>query len=255
MTRDRAHPGLARIVHGYHLTGLQPDIHIGTPGTTLVWVIDLDGSYRLDAQGTDGAQQFASSVSGLSTRPAAIHHGTVQSGVYIELSPVFSQAVFGVPAAELAGATVELAQLWGPAADRVLDRLHTAPPDQREPLLRGLIRDCVARSRDVGDAADLWRLATERGLTPAQLALESGWSTRHLRRLLLAQAGMSPGTITRLARFERSLTDVRRKGASLAAAAARNGYADQAHLSRDWRTLLGMSPTEFLRRQGSGQST
>jgi AraC-like DNA-binding protein len=33
---------------------------------------------------------------------------------------------------------------------------------------------------------------------------------------------------------------------SLAAIAAECGYADQAHMAREWRTLAGASPTQWL---------
>lgn len=250
MTTSQVPSSCVRFLHTYHQSGLKPGIHLGAPGVAVVWVIDLDGSYRLDAAGTNGAQRFSSSVSGLSTRPAAIHHGAVQSGIYLELTPMATRAMFGVPAAELAGRSVELADLWGTPAERLLDQLHAASPSERESLLRGQIYRRLT-NQDYRSPADyLWWLATERGLTPSQLAQESGWSVRHLRRLVLRETGVTPRTARRLARFERSLADVRRRHLSLANAAACHGYADQAHLSRDWRELLGVTPTEFLQREG-----
>lgn len=261
MTRDnrtvtghRAQPPLVRLIHAYHLTGLQPGIHIGVPGAALVWVIDLDGSYRLEAAGTSGVQRFSSSVSGLSTQHAAIHHTAVQSGVYVELSPTLSRTMFGVAAHELADETVELDQLWGAAAGRLMDRLHSASLTQRESVVHAAIRDRVAEVNATTAAPCLWRQAVERRLTPSQLARESGWSARHLRRLTLKETGVTPAVLSRLARFERSVRDVRSKGLSLASAAVTNGYADQAQLCRDWRSLLGMTPTEFLRREGLSES-
>lgn len=250
MTTSKVPWACVRFLHTYHQSGLKPGVHLGAPGTAVVWVIDLDGSYRLDAAGTNGAQPFSSSVSGLSTRPAAIHHGAVQSGIYIELTPTATRAMFGVPAAELAGRSVELAALWGTPAERLLDQLHTASPSERESLLRAQIHRRLSDQGNTSEVDHLWRLATERGLTPSQLAQQSGWSTRHLRRLLLHESGVTPRTARRLARFERSLADVRRRHLPLAAAAARHGYADQAHLTRDWRELLGVTPTEFLQREG-----
>jgi len=57
----------------------------------------------------------------------------------------------------------------------------------------------------------------------------------------------------RIARFEasrRTLTMSARRGASsLAAVAAASGYADQAHLTREWTSLAGCPPAAWLRAE------
>ena len=53
--------------------------------------------------------------------------------------------------------------------------------------------------------------------------------------------------MARVLRFERSKgLLIRPDHLTLAAIAAECGYADQAHMAREWRTLAGASPTQWL---------
>ena len=62
-----------------------------------------------------------------------------------------------------------------------------------------------------------------------------------------AECGLTPRDVRRLARFERARADLGR--APLAEVAHRCGYADQAHLTREWGALAGCSPTTWLREE------
>ena len=53
--------------------------------------------------------------------------------------------------------------------------------------------------------------------------------------------------MARLIRFESALEELR-AGRALADVAFAAGYADQAHLNRDFRAFTGLPPTEYLRR-------
>lgn len=85
----------------------------------------------------------------------------------------------------------------------------------------------------------------------ARLAAATGLSTRQLRRLLSTHAGLGPKLLQRVFRCHRFLraAEAHRPTASLAALAAHCGYADQAHLSREMRTLTGLPPAALLRER------
>ncbi|MFI9599519.1 helix-turn-helix domain-containing protein [Streptomyces sp. NPDC004069] len=158
--------------------------------------------------------------------------------------PGTAPGYLGVPAHELRDRRVELAELW-PAAvvRRVRGRLDAArdpaaaleavaleraveagPPD---PLLRHLVAALDA-GRSVGAAAD-----------------ELGFSARQLHRRSLVAFGYGPKTLARVLRLQRALA-LARAGVPLAGAAARAGFADQAHLARDVRELAGMPLGDLL---------
>lgn len=80
-----------------------------------------------------------------------------------------------------------------------------------------------------------------------------GLSRRHLSQLSRAESGVTPKQYQRIARFQASHRTLRRQlnagRVSLARTAAGSGYADQAHLTREWSALAGYPPTTWLREE------
>jgi transcriptional regulator GlxA family with amidase domain len=76
-----------------------------------------------------------------------------------------------------------------------------------------------------------------------ELARDAGYSRRHLTARFRAEYGLAPKTAARVMRFERARALVARpEPPALARIAAACGYADQAHMNREWRALAGASP-------------
>ncbi len=71
-------------------------------------------------------------------------------------------------------------------------------------------------------------------------------STRTLQRLAHRTVGLSPAAMIRRRRLQEAAQRVREDpDQSLAAIAAELGYSDQAHLAGDFRTVLGVTATEY----------
>ena len=86
-----------------------PGVHRGLPSTALTFV--LPQGVPLDigwADDPDSRRPRWSTVSGLHDRPAAIFHDGTQRGVQVDLTVTGARALFGVPAADLAGEILEL---------------------------------------------------------------------------------------------------------------------------------------------------
>jgi AraC-like DNA-binding protein len=82
----------------------------------------------------------------------------------------------------------------------------------------------------------------------AQLAEVSGLPERKLQRLFSDYVGVSPKWVMRRARLHEAALRVDADGpASVdwAALAADLGYADQAHLTRDFTATLGVPPSRY----------
>lgn len=73
--------------------------------------------------------------------------------------------------------------------------------------------------------------------------------TRRLHRELTAACGYGPKLLQRIMRLQHTLRLAARTQLSLAALARSAGYADQAHMTRDFRALTGETPARYLARQ------
>ncbi len=81
----------------------------------------------------------------------------------------------------------------------------------------------------------------QRGARQA-LATTLGGTPRHLQRRTRQLAGLRPGEIERMLRAEHALLAMRDGNAGALDAALRHGYADQAHFSREARSLFERPP-------------
>lgn len=77
-----------------------------------------------------------------------------------------------------------------------------------------------------------------------ELAYECGYSSYHLLRLFRNGVGVPPYEFLNIVRVERSKSLLRR-GMRPAEVALHVGYADQAHLTRQFKRLVGVTPGQF----------
>lgn len=160
----------------------------------------------------------------------------------LRLPPGIGPAVFGVPADELRDRRVPLEALWGRVATDVAERLG------ERPSAVGLEAVVAVRLADSGGPDPLGaRVAAllAGGTSVTVTAAEVGLGQRALHRRSLSLFGYGPKTLARILRMQRAVA-LARAGTPLAEVAARAGYADQAHLTRDVRELAGVPPTRLL---------
>jgi len=130
------------------------------------------------------------------------------------------------------------------------ERLREAPGwGQRFALLdQFLLRRLDRGPRPSPEVGWAWeRMVATGGAVPiGQLAHEVGWSHKHLLAKFRRQVGLRPKTAARLIRFDGVLSrlDGRRR-LDWGRVAREVGYADQAHLVREFRQFTGTTPTAF----------
>ncbi|MCW1097304.1 helix-turn-helix domain-containing protein [Streptomyces sp. RS2] len=257
----RPAPALRRYVDsyvGFDLRGFAAGVHCGPPSRTLTAVISLSDPLEVAAGVGDGSPvtRFGSVAGGLMGRSVAIHHDGRQQGVKVALTPLGARALYGMPAAVLAHRLVPLDELLGALGVELADRLRAASTWAArftvldELLLRVVGRgaggDHVRRMRP--EVAEAWRLlvAARGRVQVGAVAAELGWSRRHLAARFRGEMGLSPKTFARVLRFEyaHGLATARDR-LPWPDVATLSGYADQAHLVRDWNEFTGRTPTAW----------
>ncbi|GAA4718395.1 helix-turn-helix domain-containing protein [Nocardioides conyzicola] len=226
-----------------------PGVHRGLPSTTLTFVLPVGQPLDVGWRGVPGSRAARwSTLSGLHAHPAEIHHDGTQVGVQLALTTAGARALFGMPAAELAGEMLELADV-APSLRDLPERLAECSAAQRVRVVERALSAELARHGVAGPRAEVGQALARltRGDAVQDVADDVGYSRRHLATLVRHECGLTPQEVRRLGRFERSRAVLGRM--PLAEAAFRCGYADQSHLTREWVALAGCPPTTWLREE------
>lgn len=85
-------------------------------------------------------------------------------------------------------------------------------------------------------------------VTVADIARRSRVPHRRLQRHFAREIGMPPRSYLRLLRFRSALADIQANATTFANTAVALGYADQAHMARDFRNLAGLPPRDARMR-------
>jgi AraC-like DNA-binding protein len=161
-----------------------------------------------------------------------------------------------VSARELRDQSAPVADVWG-AGGRSFDERLAGAPDARSAIraieaeLESRVR--FARAPDPRVAQAVAALCAAGGELPIPaVGAKIGIGERQLERLFDERVGYGPKVFARVVRLERATQAIARSGvrgsiASWARVAVDCGYADQAHLVREFRALTGLTPAVFAR--------
>ena len=247
---------------GYRQRGVPPARHRGLPSPYLTLIFTLDEPLTIAAHPDPGQPpgEFGALLGGLHSAPALITHEGAQSGIQVALRPLGARALLGLPAGELASLDVPAEAVLGGVCAELRDRVLAAAswPERfailDEILSRRATADTGVATADADVAPEVgwaWRRLLRSGgdVRVSALADETGWSGRHLTSRFRAEIGLTPKAAARVIRFDRArtlLVSSADAGYRLADLAADCGYFDQAHLAREFRTLAGCPPSQWL---------
>ncbi|MEM7020532.1 MAG: helix-turn-helix domain-containing protein, partial [Pseudomonadota bacterium] len=118
-----------------------------------------------------------------------------------------------------------------------------------ERLDEALCPRCPPPDENVARVNQLIDIITEAkgNIRSEALARLGGMSLRTLQRLFAQYVGVSPKWVIQRIRLHDALERVQAQPESLTEIAMDLGYADQAHFTRDFKAVVGISPREYLR--------
>jgi AraC-like DNA-binding protein len=216
------------------------------PDGSMELVFHLGDPFRRPGAGVQPRALVAGQITGpLVLQPTGRVHV-----VGVRFHPAGAAAFVREPLDRIAGATPALEHFWGREAEGLLDRLAAA----RDRRARLALLGAALLERLDGLRAPPWVEGAVRAIEAwrgrigiEELAGAAGVSRRTLERGFRAHVGAGPKLLCRIARFQRALRllGVAPAGGG-AAVALECGYADQAHLVREFHALAGAPPGRFL---------
>ena len=252
MATAAPHPAVAgvvrRLVAWEEGAGAVPVVRRETASVDVPLILNVGEPFSVrPLGGATAARHRGAFVAGIHDAPVDTACAGASAGVQVDLSPLGARMLLGVPMSELARRTVDLEDVLGAPARRLLEELAGLPagPGRIAAVDRFVVARLSEAPRPPADVEWAWRrLAAARGrVAVGALAREIGCSGRHLAARFRDAVGVGPKLAARILRFEAAQEQLRRPGGPApGAVAAACGYYDQAHLSRDVRAFAGATP-------------
>jgi AraC-like DNA-binding protein len=196
--------------------------------------------------------RYASFTSGLYPGFVLINSTGRAQCVQIDFTPLGAYRFFRLPMSEIASRMVTLEDLGDPGISELRDRLAAMNDwDQRldavEDFARGRLLGAGTHHAGVAWAYD--QILKQSGKTRiSDLAATLEWSRKHLNQRFHELIGVGPKTVARMVRFNRAMAIAKtHEGSGWADIAFAAGYADQAHLTREFREFAGVTPARLPR--------
>lgn len=250
-------PGVTSMV-GYRALDVPDAVHRGMPSSTLTFIVSLDeGVAAADcADALKAARPNPAILGGLHVQASRVRQRRGQAGVQLAVHPLASRALFGVPAAELSVTDFDAAPMLGRPVVHLHEQLAAVRcwPEAFALVSEYLVTEQCRRDSSVRpEVAYAWHLlGRSRGrASVAAVAQQVGLSQRHLTTLFRREVGRTPKTVAMLMRFEYATARMaeatrRHRRVDLAGIAGDAGYADQAHLTREFARFAGVPPRIWL---------
>jgi AraC-like DNA-binding protein len=173
----------------------------------------------------------------------------------IKFRPAGFRPWFGRSLHALRDRVLPAAELLGERALAIADAIGQGDPTTRTARLEAaLLARCPAVHDGVREVNQLVvRLADDRALLRAgTLAAANPAALRRLQRLFRDHVGVGPKWVIARYRLHEVLERLRGGAQDLSALAADLGFADAAHLSRDFRRIVGVPLSTYRREWTKG---
>jgi AraC-like DNA-binding protein len=223
-----------------------------TAGLVVPLIISFGTPFLIALGREPGASdEQPSFAAGLYAGPVYIESDGRAECVQVDFTPIGAYRFFGGAVVDLVARMVDMTDVLGRDGRALRERLGATPRWQdRFDLIEDFIagRTLHSPSPEIGFA---WRrLAHSAGKARIEtLARDLGWSRKHLVNRFRSELGLAPKPVARMLRFQEACRLARTQASGgWAGIAAESGYADQAHLAREFSDLAGESPTVWARR-------
>jgi AraC-like DNA-binding protein len=240
--------GLVARISGYRETVRRPIRMTETASLIVPIIIGFGEPFEIALKrAPDHDDRLGSFTAGLTGGPVRVRSYGAAHCLQIDLTPLGAYRFFGRPMHELTERMVHLDDL----GDRTIAGLRERLGAERSWRRRFALAEAACLSRLAGGGAlsgpVAWayrRIVETGGVARiGAIADRLEWSRKHLAARFHEEVGLAPKMIARIARFNRAEAMASAgDGDGWADIAAACGYADQAHLVREFSALAGSTP-------------
>ena len=248
------HPALRPLVECYWTIGASP-----APGEIASDLVLPDGCMDLLidlSPGNSGPRGQNAHIVGTMTQAFAVASAEPSLVVGVRFRPGGATPFVPAPSYELTDAAVPLDCFWGSDAEAIGERVaRAADHEGRLQVLDAALIERLGNAHAEVDTAVLHAsnivVSTGGRTTVDALSRATGLGRRQLERRFRAIVGVGPKLACSVARFRKVVLTLHREpGIQLSALAYRTGYADQPHMSREFKRFSGVSPGSYRRARG-----
>lgn len=238
-------------IYGYSENGEAMQGLTEAASLTVPLIVNFGSPFRIGlGRKPTTADSYGSFAAGLFAGPIVMDSDGAAQCIQINFTPLGGRLFFGRPMSEFADCMVPLDDLEDRDVGRLAERLAELNSwEARLDLAEHFVGARLARAAQA-DAAIGWafsQLLRRGGAVPiGTLAKELQWSRRRLIAGFRQEIGLPPKAVSRIIRFNAAQAlAAGGQAAGWADIAAACGYADQAHLTREFSALAGCPPTAW----------
>jgi AraC-like DNA-binding protein len=166
----------------------------------------------------------------------------------VSFLPGGSAPFLNASASEYGEEIIELADLWGRSGAVLRERLlEAAEPDAQIDVLEAAMLERLGGRASRDRAIEVACALLSEGRTVHDVVHHLGVTPRRFIERFRARTGLTPKLFARIERFQHVLRAMDRR-ASFCELALEYGFADQAHLIREFRTFSGITPSAYRSR-------
>lgn len=243
--------GLVSRITGYQENGRPIAGAVEMASLVVPLVISFGAPFRIGlGRRPEVHDDYASFTSGLFAGHVVIDSAGDCACIQIDFTPLGAYRFFGLPMRELSAGMVTLEDLADQGIVDLRRRLENSEDwNERLGIAEAFLRDRLRRGPAVSSAiVSAYReLAFCHGnIRIAAVARRLDWSRKHLSQRFQDEIGLPPKQLARIFRFNRLIELAKcTEMPDWADLAGECGYADQAHLTREFSEFAGTSPARW----------